>query len=170
MISGICRAAVLPALAVPSSGLEKILGDWWFYYGLAHLRVRHLACQRAPRRKATVKKPCSGLWNLNCSQFQLRDVTIAFCCEVAIWTMTLLCGLKRQQAMKRRSVCQICDWVDISQKAIQALGLSLNGAPQTPRLGLFWGVTYASQVFFFHKLCFARPCGHASAPSKATPY
>jgi len=28
MISGICRAAVLPALAVPSSGLEKILGDW----------------------------------------------------------------------------------------------------------------------------------------------
>lgn len=28
IISGICRASVLPALAVPLSGLEKILGDW----------------------------------------------------------------------------------------------------------------------------------------------
>lgn len=28
MISGICRASVLPALAVPFSGLEKILDDW----------------------------------------------------------------------------------------------------------------------------------------------
>ena len=28
MISGICRASVLPALAVPLSGLEKTVGDW----------------------------------------------------------------------------------------------------------------------------------------------
>lgn len=68
------------------------------------------ACQCAPSRKAAVKKPCCGLWNLNCSQFQLRDVTVTFCCEAAIWTMTVLCGLKGQGAGGRRSVCRGWDW------------------------------------------------------------
>lgn len=160
MISGICRASVLPALAVPQSGLEKI---WWFYYGLAHLRVSCSACQHAPRRKAPVKKPCSGLWNLNCSQFQLRDATVAFCCRVAIWTMTLLCRLKRPSSEKDKCL-RTCDWVGIREKTIQG---HLFGAST---LRVVSEDTHASWDVFFYRLCFARPSGHASALWKATPY
>lgn len=85
MISGFCRASVFPALAVPLSGLEKILRDWWFYYSLAHWRVSHSACQHAPRRKASVKKTL--LWAL---KSELQPIPAEGCDErLLLWSCHL---------------------------------------------------------------------------------
>lgn len=68
------------------------------------------ACQCAPSRKAAVIKTL--LWAL---KSELQPIPAEGCDShlllgIAIWTMTMLCGLKGQGAVGRRSVCWGWDW------------------------------------------------------------
>lgn len=118
VISGICRASVFSALAVPLSGSMEDPGWLVILLWSGTSEIKPLSLSTCSQQKNFSWKPCSGFWNLNGVQVWQRGVMSASLCDVAVWTMVRLCGLKRQQAMSRTSVYHRLNWrrVGINRK------------------------------------------------------